>query len=259
MRILMFGDAVGETGTACFQNTAPQLKREYKADLVIVNGENSAKGNGITPHSAQQLFAGGADVITTGNHCFRRRCPELFEQERVLRPANYPEGAPGKGFCILDCGAFRFAVVNLMGTAFMEPLDNPFSVIDTILPTLGTNNILVDFHAEATSEKRAMGIYLKGKVSALIGTHTHVQTADEELIGGTTGYLTDVGMIGAEYSVLGIQPEQAIEKQRFHTPVQFTEAAGSCVIGGVLLEIDTKSGICTKIERIFIRESTKSC
>ena len=234
MRILMFGDAVGETGTACFQKTAPQLKREYKADLVIVNGENSAKGNGITQHSAQQLFEGGADVITTGNHCFRRRCPEIFEHDRILRPANYPEGAPGKGVCILDCGAYRFAVVNLMGTAFMEPLDNPFSVIDAILPTLGTNNILVDFHAEATSEKRAMGIYLKGKVSAVIGTHT-------------------------EYSVLGVHPEPAIEKQRFHTPVQFTEATGSCMIGGVLLEIDTKSGICNKIERIFIRESTKSC
>ena len=259
MRILMFGDAVGETGTACFQKTAPKLKREYKADLVIVNGENSAKGNGITQHSAQQLFEGGADVITTGNHCFRRRCPEIFQHDRILRPANYPEGAPGKGICILDCGAYRFAVVNLMGTAFMEPLDNPFSVIDAILPTLGTTNILVDFHAEATSEKRAMGIYLKGKVSAVIGTHTHVQTADEELIGGTTGYLTDVGMIGAEYSVLGVHPEPAIEKQRFHTPVQFTEATGSCMIGGVLLEIDTKSGICNKIERIFIRESTKSC
>ncbi len=257
MRILMFGDAVGETGTVCFQKTAPRLKREYKADLVIVNGENSAKGNGITQQSAQQLFAGGADVITTGNHCFRRRCPELFQHDRILRPANYPEGAPGKGVCILDCGAYRLAVINLMGTAFMEPLDNPFSVIDAILPTLGTKNILVDFHAEATSEKRAMGIYLKGRVSAVIGTHTHVQTADEELIGGTTGYLTDVGMIGAEYSVLGVQPEQAIEKQRFHTPVQFTEATGSCLIGAVLLEIDTKSGICTKIERVFIRESTK--
>lgn len=258
MKLLMFGDVVGEVGTACFRQHAPRLKREYAADLIVVNGENSAKGNGITPQSAEQLFAGGADVITTGNHCFRRRCDALYEDTRVLRPANYPEGAPGSGVCVLDCGAYAFAVINLMGTAFMDALDNPFTVIDRLLTEIDTPNILLDFHAEATSEKRAMGWYLTGRVSAVIGTHTHVQTADDEILEGKTGYLTDAGMVGAARSVLGIRTEQAIEKQRFHRPVQFTEAPPPCILNAVCLNIDSKSGICTKIERIFIKDSTKS-
>ncbi len=254
MKILMFGDVVGEAGTACFQRLAPKLKRQYSADLIVVNGENSAKGNGITQHSANQLFSGGADVVTTGNHCFRRKCDEIFENERILRPANYPEGAPGSGVCVLDCGSFQFAVVNLMGTAFMEALDNPFHVIDALLEEIHTPNILLDFHAEATSEKRAMGWYLSGRVSAVIGTHTHVQTNDAEILDGKTGYLTDVGMTGGARSVLGVLPAQAIEKQRFHRPVQFTEAAGPCILNAVVLEIDSKLGICTKIDPIIVKE-----
>ncbi len=254
MKILMFGDVVGEAGTAYFQKQAPVLRRQYGADLIVVNGENSAKGNGITRQSAEQLFAGGADVITTGNHCFRRKCDEIFENDRILRPANFPGDAPGSGVCILDCGAYSVAVVNLMGTAFMEALDNPFTVIDEILPTLGTPNILLDFHAEATSEKRAMGWYLAGRVSAVIGTHTHVQTADAEILDGKTGYLTDVGMVGGARSVLGVNVEQAIAKQRFHRPVQFTEAGGPCILNGVVLEIDSKLGICNKIAPFFARE-----
>lgn len=257
MKLLMFGDVVGENGTAYFCKLAPKLRREYSADLIVVNGENSASGGrGITQQSARQLFSAGADVITTGNHCFQRRCPQLFENERILRPANYPEGAPGSGICVLDCGSYSFAVINLMGTAFMEALDNPFSVIDTLLPNIPTKNILVDFHAEATSEKRAMGLYLTGKVSAVIGTHTHVQTADEEIIDGKTGYLTDAGMTGGMYSVLGVNAAEAIDKQRFHLPVQFSEADPPCYLNAVALEIDSKSGICTKIGRIFIRECT---
>lgn len=258
MRVLFFGDVVGGAGTEAFRRHAPRLRREYGADLIIVNGENSERGNGITKRSAGELFSGGADVITTGNHCFRRRDSEVFADERVLRPANYPEGVTGHGFCVLDCGSYRFAVVNLMGTAYMEPLDNPFAVIDRILPELNTKNILVDFHAEATAEKRAMGYHLEGRVSALIGTHTHVQTADEEILGGHTGYLTDAGMTGGERSVLGVNVDAAVEKQRFHTPVTFTEADAPCMICGAALEIDSKTGICTKIERIFMRESTKS-
>lgn len=258
MKLLMFGDVVGETGTAFFAKQATLLKRQYGAELIVVNGENSAKGNGITPQSAEQLFAAGADVITTGNHCFRRKCDDIYDNQRILRPANYPEGAPGSGVCILDCGAYAFAVINLMGTAFMDALDNPFTVIDTLLSDIPTRNILVDFHAEATSEKRAMGWYLAGRVSAVIGTHTHVQTADEEILEGKTGYLTDCGMCGGIRSVLGVRAEQAIEKQRFHRPVQFSEAPPPCMLNAVCLEIDSKIGICTKIERIFIRESTNS-
>lgn len=256
MRLLMFGDVVGEAGTACFRKYAPLLKKEYGAQLIIVNGENSAKGNGITPQSADALFQGGADVITTGNHCFRRRCDHLFDDFRILRPANYPEGAPGSGVCELDCGAFSIAVINLMGTAFMDALDNPFTVIDRLLPEISTKNILLDFHAEATSEKRAMGWYLNGRISALIGTHTHVQTADEEILDGGTAYLTDVGMVGGQRSVLGVQTELAVQKQRFHRPVSFAEAGMPCIVCCVMIEIDTKTGKSTKIERRFLKDCT---
>lgn len=256
MKLLMFGDVVGEAGCECFCRNAPKLKRQYGADLIVVNGENSAQGNGITPYSADMLFSGGADVITTGNHCFRRKCDELYDNERILRPANYPEGAPGSGVCVLDFGSYSVAVINLMGTAFMDALDNPFTVIDGLLAGLDTKNILLDFHAEATSEKRAMGWYLSGRVSAVIGTHTHVQTADAEILDGRTGYLTDVGMVGGARSVLGVLPELAIEKQRFHRPVQFEEAPGPCILNAVCLEIDSKIGICTKIERVFMSDST---
>ena len=256
MRILMFGDVVGEAGSLCFCRQAPKLKREFAADLIVVNGENSAKGNGITQQSADMLVSGGADVITTGNHCFRRKCDRIFENPRILRPANYPEGAPGTGVCILDLGACSLAVINLMGTSFMDALDNPFTVIDRILAEISTRCILLDFHAEATSEKRAMGWYLSGRVSALIGTHTHVQTADEEILDGKTGYLTDAGMVGGARSVLGVIPEAAIEKQRFRRPVQFEEAPAPCILNAVFLDIDSKSGTCNKIERIFMRDST---
>lgn len=257
MRLLMFGDVVGEAGVASFQAYAPRLRHEYGADIIVVNGENSAKGNGITAESAEQLFEGGADVITTGNHCFRRKNDRIFENPRILRPANFPLGAPGSGVCVLDCGAYTFAVINLLGTVFMEPLDNPFTVVDQILAELPTRNILLDFHAEATSEKRAMGWYLAGKVSAVIGTHTHVQTADEEILDGKTAYLTDVGMVGPARSVLGVEIQQAIDKQKFHRPVQFQEASPPCVVCTVFLEIDTKIGISTKIERLYINNSTK--
>lgn len=257
MNILMVGDVVGEGGCHYLSRVLPKLRREYEADAIIVNGENSAKGNGITPQSADMLFSAGADVITTGNHCFRRRCESLFDENpRILRPANYPEGAPGSGVFSLDLGRTRLAVINLMGTAFMEPLDNPFSVIDNILETLDTPCILVDFHAEATSEKRALGYYLSGRVSAVIGTHTHTQTADEECIDGKTAYISDVGMVGAARSVLGVCPEQAIQKQRFHVPVQFSEAPGPYVLGAVCLSIDPKTGNSNKIRRVFLKEMT---
>ena len=255
MKILMFGDVVGEAGTACFQRFAPRLKQQYAADLIVVNGENSAKGNGITQQSADQLFAGGADIITTGNHCFRRKCDEIFENPRILRPANYPEGAPGSGVCILDCGAYSFAVINLMGTAFMEGLDNPFTVIDTLLEEIDTPNILVDFHAEATSEKRAMGWYLAGRVSAVIGTHTHVQTADEQILGGHTGYITDVGFTGARNSVLGIDKDVIIARLTTYYPQKHTYPDGDIMINAVLIGREEKSGKCTHIERINICEN----
>jgi metallophosphoesterase (TIGR00282 family) len=200
------------------------------------------------------LLGCGADVITTGNHCFKRRdSVNIYEDDNILRPANYPEGVMGKGVCTVDCGSYKFAVINLMGTAYMEPLDNPFSKIDELLPEIDTPNIFIDFHAEATAEKKAMGHYLTGKVTAVMGTHTHVQTADETVLGGHTGYITDVGMTGPELSVLGVEIKAAVNKQRFRFPVRFTEAATPCFLNGIIVKFDEKSGKCSEIVRIIER------
>ncbi len=254
MNILMFGDVVGQIGCDCLARNLSKLRREYSADLIIVNGENSADGNGITQQSAQQLFAMGADVITTGNHCFRRRCESIYENPRILRPANFPEGTVGSGMFTADLGRTQLTVINLMGTAFMEPLDNPFAAADALLAQTDSKIILVDFHAEATAEKRAMGYYLAGRVSAVVGTHTHVQTADSELLEGTTAYITDLGMTGPMRSVLGVAPELAIQKQRMHTPVTFKEADGSCMINAVCITIDDRSGKATDIKPLYLRD-----
>ncbi len=254
MHILLIGDVVGNAGCCFLQEKLPQLKQTYQIDLTIVNGENSAQGNGITKHSMEQLFSAGADIITTGNHCFQRReALSIYEKETVLRPLNYPESCPGHGCTIWDNGPFQVAVINLMGTAYMDPLDNPFTVIEQFLPTLETKNIIVDFHAEATAEKKAMGYFLSGKVSAVIGTHTHVQTADETILQHHTGYLTDVGMTGGEYSILGVAVKPALDRFRFRFAQRFTEASTPCFGNGVHLELDTSCGKCTKIERIIFR------
>lgn len=254
MRILFIGDVVGNSGCTFLQQKLPQLKANYHVNMTIVNGENSAQGNGITKYSMEQLFTAGADVITTGNHCFQRReAIEIFDKETVLRPANYPDGCPGHGVCVWDGGAVQVTVINLMGTAMMEPLDNPFTLIERILPEVETRIVLVDFHAEATAEKKAMGYFLAGKVSAVLGTHTHVQTADETILSGHTGYITDVGMTGPEESILGVSIKPAMDRLRFHYAQRFTEAQGACVGNGILLEIDVKSGKCTEIERLIFR------
>lgn len=254
INVLFAGDIVGSMGCEFARKAISRLKGQEKIDIVIANGENSADGNGITRQSMEELF-GFADVITTGNHCFKRRefLPCYDERDDLLRPANYPEGVVGKGVCVLDKGAYSFAVVNIMGTAFMEPLNNPFECIEELLGEIDTPNILVDFHAEATSEKKAMGFFLEGKVSAVMGTHTHVQTADEIILGGHTGYITDAGMCGAELSVLGVKSELAIEKQRFKCPVKFAESDNPPFFCGVMLRIDERSGKTMEIKRIQIR------
>lgn len=254
MKLLHVGDVVGPAGCQFLQNKLPSLKREYQIDLVVVNGENSAKGNGIHKRSMEQIFEAGADVITTGNHCFQRReALEIYEHPMVLRPANYPEGCVGKGLCEVDMGACRIAVINLSGTAYMDALDNPFTVIDQLLAQIDTPNIFVDFHAEATAEKKAMGYYLEGRVTAVIGTHTHVQTADETILGTHTGYLTDVGMTGPEHSILGIAIEPATDRFRLHFPSYFKEADGPCFLCAALVTFDEKCGKCTNIQRIIVR------
>lgn len=253
--LLFIGDVVGASGCDFLASKLHTIKKLYDIDITIVNGENSAQGNGITPASANSIISSGADIITTGNHAFRRKeAFSLFDSGYIIRPANYPEGAaPGSGVCIFDMGSFSVAVVNLMGTVYMDPLDNPFSKIDEILETIETPNIFVDFHAEATSEKKAMGHYLAGKVTGVFGTHTHVQTADEMILGDHTAYITDAGMTGPELSCLGVEIKPAVDRLRFRMPTRFNEASGSCFLCGVYVQFDEKYGKSHKIERLIIR------
>lgn len=255
MRLLFIGDVVGAVGCKFLESKIHSLKQRYSIDITVVNGENSATGNGITNVSADMLTRLGADVITTGNHAFKRHeAQSIFDEiPHLIRPANFPEGVYGRGYYILDMGRTRVAVVNLLGTAYLEPLDNPFTTIDRILSKIDTPNIFLDFHAEATAEKKAMGYYLNGRITALIGTHTHVQTADEAILDGGTAYLTDAGMTGPEESVLGVEKGAAITKMRFHTPVRFIEAPTRCFICGAVVDFDEKTGRARSIERVIER------
>lgn len=253
--LLFIGDVVGKAGSEFLGSKLHALKRFYDIDITVVNGENSAQGNGITPQSADMIIKAGADIITTGNHAFRRReALEIYNEDYIIRPANYPEGGcVGKGFCVLDMGAYSVAVVNLMGTVGMDPLDNPFTKIDEILENIDTKNIFLDFHAEATSEKKAMGFYLDGRVTGVFGTHTHVQTADECILRKGTAYITDAGMTGPEYSCLGVEIKPALDRLRFRMPVKFKESEEKCFICGIVVTFDEKSGKSYKIERINVR------
>ena len=253
MVVLMLGDVVGPGGCEAVRALLPQLKREYKADFTVVNGENSAAGNGILPSSAKHLLDSGADVITTGNHVFRRReiHPLLDEADSpIIRPANFSRENPGRGVTVLDNLRHRLAVVNLMGTSMLEPLRNPFDTIDEILKDIGAKCILLDFHAETTSEKRAIGFYLDGRVSAVCGTHTHVQTADEQVLPHGTAYITDLGMCGPYYSVLGVKPEAVINRFRTAMPTRFENAVGTMCVNGAVIDIDDRTGHALSIERI---------
>ena len=259
MNVLFIGDVVAKAGCEKLQQVLPTLKRQYNAAVTVVNGENSADGNGITPGSLQMLFDAGADVVTTGNHAFRRReCYDAFEtQEFLLRPANFPASAPGKGVCVIDRGAFRMAVVNLMGAVNMHPqLSDPFATMDAVLTELaqqGIRTVLLDFHAEATGEKRALAFYLDGRVSAFVGTHTHVQTADEEILPNGTAYLTDAGMSGPTLSCLGVEPSLAIAMMKDKLPERFTTAQPPCTVHGADIEIDPKTGRSLSIQRICVK------
>ncbi len=254
MNLLFIGDVVGRSGCDFIKKNLYKIKKDYEIDVTIINGENSAPGNGITKASADELLNYGADIITTGNHAFRRKeAEDIFELENIIRPANFPDGCIGHGYGIYDFGKFRLAVINLMGTVYMDALDNPFSVMDRILNQIDTPNIIVDFHAEATAEKKSMGHYLAGRVTAVLGTHTHVQTADETILKNHTAYITDVGMTGPEDSVLGVTTDIAVDKLRFKTPVRFVESENPAFLNAVVLNIDNKLGISTKIARLVVR------
>ncbi len=255
MRLLFIGDVVGAVGCRFLASKIGGLKEKYKADILVVNGENSATGNGITNVSADMLTRLGADVITTGNHAFKRHEAQTIfdETPHLIRPANFPDEVYGRGYYILDMGRTKIAVINLLGTAFMEPLENPFDCADRILKKIDVPNIFVDFHAEATAEKKAMGYYLNGRVTAVLGTHTHVQTADEAVLSGGTAYITDAGMTGPEESILGVEKSAAITKMRLHIPVRFTEAQTPCFINGAVVDFDEKTGRARGIERVVER------
>lgn len=255
MNLMFIGDVVGNTGCEFLASKMHYLKNKYNVDVTVVNGENSATGNGITAVSCDQLTRMGADIITTGNHAFKRReSLSIFDDvAHIVRPCNYPEGVMGRGYFVLDLGRTQIVVVNLMGVVYMEPLGNPYEAMDKILQEVNVKNIFVDVHAEATAEKKALGYYLNGRVTAVLGTHTHVQTADETILSGGTAYITDVGMTGPEESVLGIDVAPAIEKQRFNVPVRFVEADTPCMINGVVVSFDEKTGKALSVTRFVER------
>lgn len=260
MRVLAVGDVCAPDGCEFALQTIPRIKREENIDFTIVNGENSAFGNGITPDSAEMLFAAGADVITGGNHTLRRK--EFFDtldsNHFVLRPHNLKDIEVGSGYCLFDMGKHSAVIINLSGQIYLERVnaDNPFKCVDELLDRAqrdGAKYIFVDFHAEATSEKRAMGFYLDGKVSAVFGTHTHVQTADEQILPQGTGYITDLGMTGVINSVLGVKNDIIINRLKDNDMARFEQETGDCMLNGCIFEINEKTGLTSAVERIYIK------
>ncbi|MBR5437951.1 MAG: TIGR00282 family metallophosphoesterase [Clostridia bacterium] len=256
MNILVLGDVVSGAGCDFVRKKLPALKKLKAIDFCIANGENSATGNGITPESAEHLFTSGVDFITTGNHVFRRKevYTYLDENEFVIRPYNLDSSTPGKGYAVVDMGRYSVGIINLMGNMYSDCCDNVFRAADRALKELSgkTNIILVDLHAEATSEKKALGFYLDGRVSAVFGTHTHVLTADEAVLPSGTGYITDIGMCGVKESVLGVDKDIVISKFLTGMPVRFDPAKGSSMINGCIFSIDEKTGRCLSAERVNI-------
>lgn len=255
VRILYLGDVVGKPGRQAIRSLLPGLIHRQQLDFVIANCENVAGGAGVDPGSCRELLGAGVDVLTSGNHIWRRReIVDYIENEpRLLRPANFPAGTPGTGVARSATPAgVSVAVVNLIGRVFMDSVDCPFQAIDEILAQVSAESriIIVDMHAEATSEKGAMGWYLSGRVSGVIGSHTHVQTADHRVLPAGTAFMTDAGMCGPYDSVIGVKAELAIRRFRTHMPTKFEVASGPTIVQGAILTIDPESGRATGIERV---------
>ncbi len=255
--ILAIGDIIGKPGRKLCRRLIPELQREHGVDFVIANGENSAGGMAITPVVARELLESGVDVITTGNHVWgSREIEEIIDTEpRLLRPANYPPGTRGRGYEIFETVNRRICVINLMGRVHMEPLDCPFRKFDEIHSAVGKNAdiFIVDFHAEATSEKRAMGWHVDGRAAVLYGTHTHVQTADEEILPGGTGYISDLGMTGPFNSVIGMDREISLERFLTFPRRKFSVATGNVKLNGALFVINGE-GKTERVQRIIAAE-----
>ncbi len=257
MKILLVGDIVGGPGRRIFREVVKRLRDENAVQVVIANGENAAAGNGITLALADELFKAGADVITMGDHVWGQKELEsgISGEKRLLRPVNYPPGTPGSGCVTIQTAYGPLAVVNVQGRVFMNPIDCPFRAMDALLKTLPcTVPVLVDFHAEATSEKIAMGYYLDGRVAAVFGTHTHVQTSDAMLLPKGTAYLTDLGMTGPLYSVIGREIAPVLKKFTTGLPAKFDVASGPCVLEGAVLDLDRQSGKAVSITPFRFRE-----
>jgi len=257
VKLLFIGDIIGKPGRQVISRELHRLVDRYMVDLVIANGENAAGGFGITEETANELYKCGIDVLTSGNHIWDKKDSLNFinRAEKLLRPANYPDGTPGRGSALFTtAGGAKVAVLNLEGRVFMNNLECPFRTADREISQLyaETPIIFVDFHAEATSEKASLGWYLDGRVSALIGTHTHIQTADERILPGGTAYLTDAGMTGGFDSVIGVKKEEAITKFLSQLPVKFDVAKNNLRLNGVVIVVDEQTGKALSIERINI-------
>jgi hypothetical protein len=262
VKLLFIGDIVGQPGRNAVKQLLPKLREQHALDFIIANGENAAGGSGITPKTAEEIFSAGVDIMTSGDHLWdQKEVAELLQNEkRFLRPLNYPAGAPGQGSAIVQVQNSKFktqnslsvAVVNLQGRTFMPPLENPFlCVLDEVKRLREqTKIIFVDFHAEATSEKIAFARMLDGQVSAVIGTHTHVQTADEQIFAGGTAFLTDAGFTGPQESVLGREIEPIIRRFLTNVPQKFDLAKNRVLLQGAVIEIDEATGKAVKIERV---------
>ncbi|ATO47870.1 MULTISPECIES: TIGR00282 family metallophosphoesterase [Brevibacillus] len=256
MKLLFIGDIVGSPGREIVKEYVPRLKRKYTPDLIVVNGENAAHGRGITRKIANEFFQVGVQAITMGNHTWDNR--EIFdfidEDSRIVRPANFPEGTPGRGLTYVQTHLGEVAIINVQGRTFLPPLMCPFETAEQLVEEARkrTKYIFVDVHAEATSEKQALGWYLDGKISAMVGTHTHVQTGDERILPNGTGYITDAGMCGPTDGILGMERSAVIMKFLTQLPVRFEVAEGPTQLNGVLFTLDKSTGKTTKIDRIRI-------
>lgn len=255
MQILVIGDVIGKPGRKILSHWLPELRSSYRPDLIIINGENAAGGFGLTPNVADEIFNMGVHCITSGNHIWDKK--EIYGyiagESRLIRPANYPPMTPGAGIFTTEVKPFgKVAVINLIGRVFMGPADCPFRTIDAILADfpIDLKNIIIDMHGEATSEKIAMGHYLNGRVTAVIGTHSHVVTADETILSLGTAYITDIGMTGPVDSIIGIKKELILNKFLSSMPVKYEVASGKSVLRGVMVSVDQTTGKASQITRI---------
>ncbi len=253
MRVLFIGDVVGGPGRRGLHAAMPGLRERYEPEMVIVNGENSAGGMGITEKTANAIFAAGADVITSGNHVYRHREAYDFlnRSDRVVRPANYPYANPGRGYTVVEVAGKRVGVINLSGAIGLTVARSPFHEADSILEKIGCDFAIVDFHAEVTSEKVAMGWHLDGRVAAVLGTHTHVPTADARVLPQGTAFISDVGMTGSRTSVLGVKPELILEQMITQMPVKFETAEEDVWVMGAVVDVNDR-GLADSIDQVMV-------